>query len=439
MAMPDFSQLQSVRLFRSSAPYINAHRGKTFVLMFGGEAFDHKNFANIIHDIALLSSLGVRLVLVHGARPQIDERVALRHMESQFVDEIRVTDKPTLEAVKDAAGSVRAQIEALLTMGLPNSPMHGAQIRVCGGNHVVAQPMGVKQGVDFENTGVVRRIDTEAIHDHLNDGSIVLLSPIGYSPTGEVFNLSHEDVATQAAISLKADKFIAFSEQVGVFKKDGGLLRTMQIPKFNAFLADNQLTVERTVSYALSKTVTAGVTRAHCVSYQQDGALLQELFTRDGAGTLILHDNYEHLRTATIDDVGGILRLIKPLEENGILVKRSRERLEREIQQFVVVERDGMIIGCAALYLYPKENCAELACVATHREYRGKSRGVRILDEVKARTVEAGISRLFVLTTVTAHWFLEQGFTPASLDSLPQERQALYNFQRNSKVFEMTL
>jgi amino-acid N-acetyltransferase len=439
MAMPDFSQSQSVRLFRSSAPYINAHRGKTFVLMFGGEAFEHKNFANIIHDIALLSSLGVRLVLVHGARPQIDERVALRGMQSQFVDDVRVTDKATLEAVKDAAGSVRAQIEALLTMGLPNSPMHGAQIRVCGGNHVVAQPMGVQHGVDFENTGVVRRIDTEAIHDHLNDGSIVLLSPIGYSPTGEVFNLSHEDVATQAAIALKADKFIAFSEQMGLLKQDGSLLRTIQIPNFNALLEAGEVVVESTVSYALSKTVTAGVTRAHCVSFRQDGALLQELFTRDGAGSLILHDHYERLRTATIDDVGGILKLIKPLEENGILVKRSRERLEREIQQFVVVERDGMIIGCAALYLYPEDGSAELACVATHREYRGKSRGERILDEIKARTLEAGITRLFVLTTVTAHWFLEQGFTPASLDSLPQEKKALYNFQRNSKVFELTL
>jgi amino-acid N-acetyltransferase len=439
MAMPDFSQSQSVQLFRSSAPYINAHRGKTFVIMFGGEAFEHKNFANIIHDIALLSSLGVRLVLVHGARPQIDQRVALRNMQSQFVDSVRVTDKAMLEAVKDAAGSVRAQIEALLTMGLPNSPMHGAQIRVCGGNHVVAQPMGVQQGVDFENTGLVRRIDTEAISDHLNDGSIVLLSPIGYSPTGEVFNLSHEDVATQAAIALEADKFIAFSQHVGVLNNNGKLLRTIELPDFQSLCNNEDVVVESTVSYALSKTVEAGVERAHCVSYQQDGALLQELFTRDGAGSLILQHHYEQLRTANIDDVGGILRLIKPLEENGILVKRSRERLEREIEQFIVIERDGMIIGCAALYLYPEDDCAELACVATHREYRGKNRGERILSAVKQRTSDAGISKLFVLTTVTAHWFLEQGFLPASLDSLPQEKKALYNFQRNSKVFEMAV
>ena len=439
MAMPDFSQSQSVRLFRSSAPYINAHRGKTFVLMFGGEAFDHKNFANIIHDIALLSSLGVRLVLVHGARPQIDERVALRNMESRFIDGVRVTDKPTLEAVKDAAGSVRAQIEALLTMGLPNSPMHGAQIRVCGGNHVVAQPMGVKQGVDFENTGVVRRIDTDAVHDHLNDGSIVLLSPIGYSPTGEVFNLSHEDVAAQAAIALNADKFIAFSEHVGVLKNDGKLLRNVEIPIFNSLVHNNELEIEKTVSYALSETVSAGIPRAHCVSYQQDGALLQELFTRDGAGSLISQHDYEQLRSATIDDVGGILKLIKPLEESGILVKRSRERIEREIEQFIVIERDGMIIGCAALNFYPNDNCAELACVATHREYRGGSRGERILEAIKSRTLAEGITRLFVLTTVTAHWFLEQGFTPADINSLPKGKQELYNFQRNSKVFDMQL
>jgi len=433
------SHTDSIRLFRSSAPYINAHRGKTFVLMFSGEAFEHNNFANIIHDIALLSSLGVRLVLVHGARPQIDQRVALRGIEPRFEHNIRVTDKSTLESVKDAAGSVRAQIEALLSMGLPNSPMHGAQIRVCGGNHVVAKPMGVKNGVDFENTGLVRRIDTEAINDHLNDGSIVLLSPIGYSPTGEVFNLSHEDVATEAAIALHADKLIAFSEQEGVFRHDGKLLRTIELPDFQSLAQKNQLSVEPTVGYALARSVSEGVVRAHCVSYQQDGALLQELFTRDGTGTLVMEHHYEQLRTANIDDVGGILKLIKPLEESGVLVTRSRERLEREIEQFVVIERDGMIIGCAALYLYPEDGCAELACVATHRDYRGKHRGERILEAVSSRALEAGINKLFVLTTVTAHWFLEQGFTPAGLDALPEQKQTLYNLQRNSKIFELTL
>lgn len=432
-------QHEGISLFRNSLPYINAHRGKTFVLMFGGEAIEDANFAHIIHDIALLASLGVRLVLVHGARPQIDQRVALRQLDARFAHDVRITDKATLECVKDAAGSVRAQIEALLTMGLPNSPMHGAQIRVCSGNLVVAKPMGVRDGVDYENTGLVRRIDTTGINDHLNDGSIVLLSPMGYSSTGEVFNLSHEDVATQAAIALNADKLIVFSAQEGIYNTSGKLLRTIERPQLEQLMTAGEISSEPTVLQALTSSVAAGVGRAHCVSYARDGALLTELFTRDGTGSLVMEHHYEQLRAASIDDVGGILKLIKPLEQSGALVKRSRERLEDEIDHFIVIERDGMIIGCAAVYEYPDEGCAELACVATHHAYRGKHRGERILEAVKERAAQRQIHTLFVLTTLTAHWFLEQGFVPASVDVLPTAKQQLYNFQRNSKVFTLQL
>lgn len=433
------SHIDSVKTIRNSAPYINAHRGKTFVLMFGGEAIEDANFANIIHDIALLNSLGVRLVLVHGARPQIDQRVQLRNLPFRFQDDIRITDKQTLECVKDAAGSVRAQVEALLTMGLPNSPMHGAQIRVCSGNLVVAMPIGVRDGVDFENTGMVRRIDVNGVNDHLNDGSIVLLSPMGYSPTGEVFNLSHEDVATNAAIALKADKLILFTSEDGIMSEDGHLLRNIEMDQLygmlnNPFYAGQKLSLQ-----AIASSLESGISRCHCVSYSQDGALLQELFTRDGAGSLIAQRSYEQLRSANIEDVGGILKLINPLEEKGILVKRSRERLESEIEQFTLIARDGMTIACAALYPYPEEEMAELACVATHSDYRGGNRGERLLHAIKTQAIQQGIKTIFVLTTVTGHWFLEQGFVPASLDELPAKKKELYNFQRKSKVFILSL
>ncbi|MCW8090908.1 amino-acid N-acetyltransferase [Alteromonas sp. ASW11-130] len=433
------SHQDGVALFRSSAPYINAHRGKTFVLMLGGEALQHENFPHIIHDIALLNSLGVRLVLVHGARPQVDERIALRNIPPRFSHDKRITDNGTLECVKDAAGSARAHIEALLTTGLPNSPMHGAQIRVCSGNLVVAKPAGVRDGVDLDHTGEVRRIDVEGISDHLNDGSIVLLSPMGYSTTGEVFNLSHEDVATNAAIALKADKLIAFSSHQGIFNQSGKLLRTIERQQLEKLITDNEVEAEKTVLHALISSVTAGIPRAHCISYEVDGALLQELFTRDGCGSLVLENHYEQLRKATIDDVGGILALIKPLEESGALVTRSRERLEQEIEHFFVIVRDGMIIACAALYLFHEEKNGELACVATHQEYRGKHRGERLLDAIKQSAKEQDIEHLFVLTTLTSHWFLEQGFVEAKIESLPTSKKELYNFQRNSKVFQLPL
>lgn len=433
------SHHESVKLFRHSAPYINSHRGKTFVLMFGGEAVEHANFANIINDIALLNSLGVRLVLVHGARPQIDQRVALRNMPLRFHDNVRLTDKQTIECVKDAAGSVRSQIEALLTMGLANSPMHGSQIRVCSGNLVVAMPIGVRDGIDFEHTGLVRRIDVHGINDHLNDGSIVLLGPMGYSPTGEVFNLSHEDVATQAAISLNADKLIVFSQQEGVLDQDGKLMRNIESRQLQDLL-DNPYYYEQTgILSAFSASLAAGIRRCHCVSYEDDGALLQELFTRDGAGSLISQNYYEQLRGATIDDVGGILKLINPLEEKGILVKRSRELLENEIGCFTVIERDGTIIACAALYPYYDEKCAELACVATHQDYRGANRGERLMDAICEKAQNMGLNRIFVLTTVTGHWFREYGFLPSTIDELPDGKKRLYNYQRNSKVLMLNL
>jgi len=425
----------NVKWFRNAAPYINAHRGKTVVLMFGGEAVAHPNFANIIHDIALLRSLGVKLVLVHGARPQIEERMKLQNVGSLIADNIRITDSGTLSAVKDATGSLRLDIEALLTMGLVNSPMHGSQIRVSTGNFVIAKPIGVKNGIDFKHTGTVRRIDTVGINTQLDFGSIVLLSPVGYSSTGEVFNLSLEDVATQTAISLKADKLITFTDNDGLMDEQGTLIKSCGVSTVKLLLENTQDPVKQLLMRAIIQSSEHGVERCHCLNYQSDSALLQELFTRDGAGTLIAKDYQEQISTATIDDVGGILELLAPLEEEGVLVKRSRERLEIEIDRFTVIKKEDAIIACAALYPYPDDNSGEVACVAIHPDYRKGHRGVRLIDTLENLAKQLKLSSIFVLTTVSGHWFLEQGFTEQPIDKLPEGKKKMYNFQRNSKVF----
>ncbi|WP_448553852.1 amino-acid N-acetyltransferase [Thalassotalea montiporae] len=427
-----------VKWFRNAAPYINAHRGKTVVLMFGGEAVLHPNFANIIHDIALLRSLGVKLVIVHGARPQIAERADLLGVDQQFEQHLRITDPKTLMAVKDATGSLRVHIEALLTTGLANSPMHGAQIRVSTGNFVIARPIGVKEGVDYQHTGLVRRIDTEAINRQLDYGSIVLLSPVGYSTTGEVFNLALEDVATQTAISLGADKLITFTEDDGLLDTDGSLIRSCSVGKvkelLDAYGKQEVDHVRQLLLRAIIQSGENGVERCHCVSYQSDTALLQELFTRDGAGTLIAKDHKEHIATASIDDVGGILELIQPLEEEGVLVRRSRKLLETEIDRFIVLKKEEVIIACAALYPYPEAKAGELACVVIHPDYRKGNRGERLIAAVEAFAKRQKLEQLFVLTTVSGHWFREQGFIETSIDELPEEKKQMYNYQRKSKV-----
>ncbi len=424
-----------VKWFRNAAPYINAHRGKTVVLMFGGEAVLHPNFANIIHDISLLRSLGVKLVVVHGARPQIEDRIAQRGINGYVENNVRVTDADTLGAVKDATGSLRLHIEALLSTGLANSPMHGSQIRVSTGNFVIAKPMGVREGIDFKYTGSVRRIDSDGINMQLDYGSIVLLSPIGYSPTGEVFNLALEDVAAQTAIALKADKLITLTEDEGLLDETGQLIKSCSVRRVNTLLDEKDCHVRQLLLRAIIQSGENGVERCHCVSYQSDTALLQELFTRDGAGTLIAKDHKEQLSTATIDDVAGILELLGPLETEGILVKRSRELLEVEIDKFIVLKKEDVIIACAALYPYTDAKTGEVACVAIHPDYRKGNRGSRLMTALEDEAKLQQLASIFVLTTVSSHWFLEQGFIEQSMNKLPESKQKMYNFQRNSKVF----
>jgi amino-acid N-acetyltransferase len=422
-----------IRWFRNTAPYINAHRGKTFVLMLGGEAAQHENFANIIHDIALLNSLGVRLVLVHGSRPQIHQRLQRARLASSLQDNMRITDSDAMEHVKDAAGSLRAQIEALLSMGLPNSPMQGSRMRVCSGNFVTARPIGIVDGVDFHHTGKVRRIDVTGIRRQLEDGSIVLLSPLGYSPTGEIFNLALEDIAVHCASAIGADKLLLFGDSAGINAADGTLIRQCTAGEIDKL--DVQNPEQLALLHTARRACQAGVSRCQIISYSDDCALLEELFTHDGSGTLVANDDYEKARAADIEDVGGILELIAPLEHEGILLKRSRELLETEISQFRLLERDGRAIACAALYPFPEDGCGEIACIVSHPDYRGGRRGQRLLGELEREARRQGLDRVFVLTTQTAHWFIEQGFSESSRDALPDAKQSLYNLQRNSKVF----
>jgi amino-acid N-acetyltransferase len=426
-----------VKFLRETSPYINTHRGKTFVLALSGEAIAHANFTNIVHDIALLHSLGIKLVLVHGARKQINERLKNCAITAQFNQNTRITDSDTMACVKDAVGSTRINIEAQLSTGAANSPMHGSRIQVVGGNLITAKPLGVREGIDFHHTGEVRRIDQKGIHRQLEDGAIVLLSPIGYSPTGEAFNLNYEDIATQAAVSMGAEKLIMFSASEGISDNAGNLLKMISLNEVPRCLDD--LISNLALQHALMACYQAcenGVARGHIISYADNGALLAELFSRDGRGTLVLKNGKEVVRQATIDDVGGLLKLLEPLEEKGVLVKRSRELLETEIYRFsVMLHAEGMLVGCAALYPFNGNNAAELACVVTHPDFYNQGFASHLLEHIETLAAQQGIKQLFVLTVQAGHWFKEKGFVDASLDDLPKERQSLYNLQRNSQIY----
>lgn len=430
-------QVAFVDWFRDSSPYIHRHRNSTFVISFGGEAVQSDFFTNLVHDFALLNSLGIRLVLVHGIRPQINQRLESLDITPQYVDHLRITDTTSLRCVIEAAGQVRIELESLLSLGLANSPMAEAKIRVVSGNYITAKPIGVINGVDFQHTGKVRHVDSEAIHQQLDQNNVVLISSIGYSPSGDIFNLCGEDVATEVAIALQAEKLILMTEQSCNAPENNQLIQQMTTAEAETFIQQNS-DISPLVKKPLLAAINgcqSGVNRVHLIDRNHDGALLLELFSRDGIGTLISSTPFEKLRPATLEDIGGILELISPLEKQEKLIKRSKERLEMDIADYVIIERDGLIIGCAALHLFQDDSTGEIACIAVHKEYQNASRGSLLLKFVCDKAKQNNIKKLYALSTQTMHWFLERGFQAIQVESLAPQLKDLYNQQRNSKIF----
>ncbi len=439
--MVDLSSAQFVEWFRQVSPYIHAHHERTFVISFAGDALGSPSFQNLINDIALLSSLEIRLVLVCGTRLQIDQQLAIRNLPTKYADNIRITDEDTLSCVKAACGEVITTIQGLLSRGLTNSPSSDVQISTLTGNFVTARPLGVRNGIDYCYTGEVRRVNGEAIRQRLEEDSIVLIPPVGYSPTGEIFNLLSEDVAAETAIALRASKWICLTEDEGLCDENQNIIEHLTVLEAQEFL-QSHTSLNYLLTQQIKEAIHAcqnGIKRVHIVPRQRDGSLLQELFSRDGIGTLISTDPYENMRKAQIEDITKLIALIQPLEEAGVLVRRSREKLEMEIEHFIIQERDGMLIACAALYPFPEDNMAEIACFVVHPQYRGEDRGDALLAFLEREAWLKGIRTIFVLTTRTAHWFQERGFNAAELSCLPMARRELYNYRRNSKVFVKTI
>lgn len=429
------SNQQFVEWLRTVAPYIHAFRGKTFVVAVDGELAYQGYLNSLAQDLSLLHAMGMRIVLVCGSRPQVEEQLALRNVQPQFHKGWRITDKAALECAKEAAGELRLDIEAAFSQGLPNTPMAHSAMRVVSGNFITARPMGILEGVDLQHTGLVRKVDVGAIQHSLASNAIVLISPLGFSPTGEAFNLTLEDVATSVARAMKADKLIFVTQIDGVYDKTGKLLEELELDRARELMSNGELN-EITKDYleCCVLAVQGGVGRAHIVPLTLDGGVLLELFSHDGVGTMVSEENLESLRHATLDDSGGIKQLIEPLETAGTLVRRGRDRIERDIDHFTVLEHDGILWGCAALYPYPAEGLGELACLVVHPSWQGTGDGERLLKKIEQDARKKGLKRLFVLTTQTSHFFLKRGFVVGDIDKLPIERKRLYDWNRKSQV-----
>ena len=447
MAETSVNQVEAalVAWVRQAAPYIHAFRERTFVIAFGGEVLKTEQAQALAQDFNLLASLGIRLVLVHGARAQIEAELERRGLRSEFHQHLRITDAAALECVKSAMGVTRIEIEALLSQGLPNTPMAGAWMRVTGGNFITAKPIGVVDGVDFQYTGAVRKVNAEEIAADLDQQNVVLISSLGVSPSGEIFNLVTEEVASAVAVALKADKLIFLAQAPGVVDRKGQLLESLTVDELESLLK-RRVKQAPEVARVLPEVVRAcreGVGRVHVLDRQADGAMLMEFFTRAGVGTVVTRTPLVRLREAQVDDVGAILALIAPLEADGTLVKRGRELIEMEINRFSLLEHDGVVVGCAALYPYSASRdqpaAGELACLAVMSDYRRCGYGDQLRLHIEARARKRKLQQLFVLTTRTVHWFVERDYVLSDVSTLPKLKREMYNYQRRSKVLMKTL
>lgn len=437
MAQQSSFQLES---FRQATPYIYAHRGKTFVVYISDRLLASNSIGSLIHDLALVHTLGVKLVLVLGLRSFIDKKLG-KQSKDTFKDDWRITNTKSLNAIKEVVGTVKSNLEAQFSIGLINTPMSGMKLNVVSGNYVRAKPVGVRDGVDFLHTGEVRNLATGEIQKQLDANNIVLLTPLGYSKTGDIFNLNSMEVAKHAACALESEKLILLLDKFkapGNKKQSDNHFNVNEAKELIKKLPKNKHLIKNYLNIAVQACLE-NVKRVHLMDASKPGTLLEELYTLDGVATLVTAETYDDIRPATIDDVGGITELIQPLIDKGKLVSRTREQLELEINGFDVIERDGMVLACGALHLFTEDNAAEVACLAVHPEYQSNGRGSKMLAHLEKKSIQSGIELLFVLTTQTSHWFREHGFKPIKIESLPMKKRALYNYQRNSKAYSKHL
>ena len=518
-----------VQFFRHASPYIEGHRGRTFVLAIPGDIVDRKDILHtLLEDVALLHGLGVRVVVVVGARMQINEAMRAQGIEPYYAGGYRVTDDFTMKAAIAAAGSARMEVEARLSKGPavtmirrharggPGAASQSGQfapaLTTVSGNYVAAKRKGVVNGIDYKNTGVVRFVQRDAVNRQLDSGNIVLLSNLGYSAAGEVLNCDIYTVAVRAAVDLGADKLIVLTlpeaqpldlpqwlplrdaEEVlagmvaaaggdpsaaaaaavaladastgassgddsdnggngGVGYVSNGSSATSKQqktqPVFHADLDfDHWFELGLPLPLlAACMACRAGVNRTHLIDARIDGSLLLELYSRDGVGVMISNDFYEGIRPARASDLQGIEDLLSPLVDRGVLVRRSPQQLLEEVPYFTVLERESKLLACATVKPLGKgpvgESVAEVAAFCVHPEYRGGGKGDSLLEYLESDARNKGIQRLVLLTTRTADWFEQRGFTHAGQAHasalLPEDRRAKVDATRNSQLYTKTL
>ena len=477
-----FRQLPFVSMFRGSANYIANHRNTLAVYHIPGELMDLPDASvlrDLMNDISLTWLLGMRIVIVVGCRHQIDKRMEYKREKHLGMT---ITDAETLRVVKEEAGYVRFEVERQLARslrmqgaggggssrsdggsqgaGFPSAPTTTSGSgyfdgNVVSGNFYSAQPFGILDGIDFKYSGFVRRVEVDKIRQVHRSRDIILLTTLGVSPSGEVFNVNSESLAATVAGSLDASKLIFFTEKEVELrhKIHGNKIQHFRVNDSRRLLDQYDVKVHKRgfvnlghrcptdgpsqnmlvkLGWAMH-ALEQGVKRAHVIS-PKHGALLQELYTRDGSGTLISRDLYDGIRQAKVEDVSMIHDLILPLIEMGTLVDRPKAVLEKTIDMYHVYTRDDLVVACGQLKLF-EDGYAELGCLVVNPQYRSRGRGDAMLGYLERMCLQKGASIVFVLSTQTMEWFVERGFDEVTVDKLPPSRQESYNHKRASKIY----
>ncbi|MCB9496184.1 MAG: amino-acid N-acetyltransferase [Fibrobacteria bacterium] len=438
-----WNEQEAVPALREALGYMARYRGETFVVKIESGLVESPVFPGLLRDLASLHRMGIHVVVVPGARKQIDAVLQTWEIESQVHQGIRITSEEALPFVTLAAFDVCNKIMSTLAE---------SGVSALIGNWVKARGLGILDGVDYGLTGTVQSLRTDTLRQLLAQDFVPIVPNIGWNAVGKPYNVSSSQLAMEMAIQLGANKLFFLCDvrpdladdlelPEDVHLRENGLLESVTMAQAQELLGRNPDRIRQPFRDYVERGVEAcrkGVRRTHIVDGQEDGALLREVFSQDGIGTMVYANEYDHIRRATLTDVQDIQRLQEPYVKQGVLVPRSADVIAAKIADYAVYEVDGFVQGGAALHLFP-DGSAEIAAVAVSEHLRRWGIGRKLVQYLMDRAHRLGLDRVFLLTTQTSDWFAELGFVRGDLGDLPQEKAATYSHQRGSLIFVRTL
>ena len=409
--------------------YIPSFRDKTFIISVDGAIVTEENFSNILLDLAVLRSLNIRIVLVHGAAAQIKQLAEHQNVQASDLDGSGITDEETLKLALTAANRLTHEILEGLSAN---------DLRAACPNAIIAHPLGIIQGVNHQLTGKVERVDVELLQTLLSQGIIPVIPPLGFDGDGKTYRVNSDGVAVAVGEALKAAKLIFITGQDGLIF-EGDVVRQMPVLLLDQLLAKSRAGFQ---AESLSKAIHAsnacrnGIQRVHVINGRVHEGLLAEVFSNEGVGTLIYANEYEQIRRAKKKDIRHILELTKNSVASDELIKRTRASFERQINDYYLFEIDRNPVACVALHVYPEQNKGELACLYVSPSHENQGIGLKLVHFVESKARELGLAELLTLSTQAFTYFQSKaGFIEAKPEDLPPDRREKYDASgRNSKI-----